>query len=228
MIAAPGMIWRRLEVEGVEELVGSGVYYGAGRSEAARCGGERVVVVGAGNSAGQAVMHLAGAGASVTMLVRGDSLGKSMSGYLVDRIAREGLIDVRLRTQVEAVDVAEGRLSGVTVRERGGSAERLAATSLFLCIGGTPRSGWAEDTGVRLDPAGHVLDRPRLLDAGRRPPGWPLERDPLSLETSVPGLFAAGDVRSGSTKRVGGAAGEGATAVALSTGAERAGLTAPA
>ncbi|HKP90679.1 MAG TPA: NAD(P)/FAD-dependent oxidoreductase [Thermoleophilaceae bacterium] len=216
LIAAPGMDWRRLGVDGVEDLLERGVYYGAGRSEAAQCGGDPVVVVGAGNSAGQAVMYLADAGALVTMLVRGDRLGKSMSAYLVDRIAAHPLIDVRLRTEVEAVEPDhEGRLAGVLARDPDGSVERLPARALFLCLGGEPRTGWATRSGVRLDPAGFILTGPDLLDAGRRPEGWPLPRDPLALETSQPGLYAAGDVRHGSTKRVAGAVGDGATAVGL-------------
>ena len=215
-LVAPGMLWRRLEeVAGVEELLGRGVYYGAGRSEAAQCGDQRVVVVGAGNSAGQAVMHLAHAGAHVTMLVRGDRLGKSMSAYLVNRIAAHRSIDVRLRTRVEALEAVAGELAQVVVRDASGRGERLPARALFLCLGGLPRTGWAEQGGVRLDRAGYILTGPDLLDHGRRRPDWPLARDPLALETSVPGLFAAGDVRHGSTKRVGGAVGEGAMAVGL-------------
>jgi thioredoxin reductase (NADPH) len=215
VVAAPGMIWRRLDVNGVEDLLERGVYYGAGRSEAAQCGGDQVAVVGAGNSAGQTVMHLANAGARVTMLVRGDSLGRSMSAYLVERIAAHPAIDVRLRTVVEGV-VADGDLlSAVTVRSAGGSSEWLPVTALFLCLGGVPRTGWAADAGVATDPAGFVLTGPDLLEAGRRPPGWPLARDPLALETSAPGLFVAGDARHGSTKRVAGAVGEGAMAAAL-------------
>ncbi len=214
-ILCPGMVWRRLDVDGVEALLGRGVYYGAGRSEAAQCGGRPVVVVGAGNSAGQAVMHLANAGARVTMVVRGDRLGKSMSAYLVDRIGVHPLIDVRLHTQVEAVEEDGGELSEVCVRDAGGRTERLPAQALFLCLGGLPRTGWADAAGVRLDAAGFVLTGPDLLERGERPADWPLPRDPLALETSIPGLFAAGDVRSGSMKRVGGAVGEGATAVGL-------------
>ena len=213
-LAAPGMEWRRLEVDGVEDLLGRGVYYGAGRSEAVQCGGDDVVVVGAGNSAGQAVMNLADAGARVTMLVRGASLARSMSAYLVDRVERHPLIDVRLATRVSELH-ADGQLEGVTAEAAGGVRERLPAAALFLCIGGRPRTGWAEGAGVRTDRAGFILTGPDLLEAGRRPADWPLDRDPLALETSVPGLFAAGDVRSGSTKRVAGAVGEGAMAVAL-------------
>ena len=214
-IVSVGMDWRLLEVEGVEEGLGRGVYYGAGRSEAARCGGERVVVVGAGNSAGQAVMNLADAGAQVTMLVRGSSLAKSMSAYLVERIHAHDRIEVRLHTQVAAVELAGGDLAAVTARDRDGRSERLPAAALFLCLGGVPRTGWAADAGVRLDRAGFVLTGPDLLAGGARPEGWPLDRDPLALETSVPGVFAAGDVRSGSVKRVAGAVGDGAMAVAL-------------
>jgi thioredoxin reductase (NADPH) len=215
VIAAPGMVWRRLEVQGIEELLGSGVYYGAGRSEAAQCGGDDVVVVGAGNSAGQAVMHLASAGARVVMVVRGGRLDKSMSAYLVDRISANPLIEVRLRTQVEGVDAEEGRLAAVVLRSADGDSRRLPAQALFLCLGGTPQTAWADERGVRVDPAGFILTGPDLLVEGRRPEGWPLARDPLALETSVPGLFAAGDVRHGSAKRVAGAVGDGAMAVSL-------------
>ncbi len=211
-IVAPGMDWRRIEVEGVEELLGRGVYYGAGRSEATQCARDEVVVVGAGNSAGQAAMYLAEKGARVTMLVRGDDLAKSMSGYLVDRIAASPLIDVRFRTQVTGVETdADDHLG--CVRVTGGDA--IGARALFLCLGGVPRTGWAAAGGVRVDRKGFVLTGPDLLEHGERPEGWPLARDPLTLETSVPGLFAAGDVRSGSTKRVAGAVGDGAMATAL-------------
>jgi len=215
-IVAPGMVWRRLDVDGMEDMLGSGVYYGAGRSEAAQCGGDPVVVVGAGNSAGQAVMHLGNGGAHVTMVVRGDGLGKSMSAYLVDRIADHPLVDVRLRTEVEGVEAdGDGRLAGVRVRDREGGIDVLPSSALFLCLGGTPRTAWAAEGGVRVDPGGFIITGPDLLDAGRRPEDWPLARDPLALETSVPGLFAAGDVRHGSTKRVAAAVGDGAIAVAL-------------
>jgi thioredoxin reductase (NADPH) len=214
-LAAPGMDWRRLEVDGIEELLGRGVYYGAGRSEAMQCGGDDVVVVGAGNSAGQAVMNLASAGARVTMVIRGEGLTKSMSAYLVDRIEAHELIDVRPRTQVVEVHADGGHLEAVTVEGPERERERLTAAALFLCIGGQPRTGWAADAGVRTDRAGYILTGPDLLDAGRRPEGWPLDRDPLALETSMPGLFAAGDVRHGSAKRVAGAVGEGAMAVQL-------------
>ena len=160
-------------------------------------------------------MHLANAGARVKMLVRGDSLGKTMSAYLVDRIAAHPLVDVRLETRVEAVELEGGTVAGVRVQDAGGSSERLPAQALFLCLGGMPRTAWAAENGVRVDAAGFILTGPDLLEAGERPEDWPLARDPLALETSVPGLFAAGDVRHGSVKRVGGAVGEGAMAVGL-------------
>jgi thioredoxin reductase (NADPH) len=215
MIAAPGMEWRRLEVEGIEDLLGRGVYYGAGRSEAAQCGGEDVIVVGAGNAAGQAAMHLGNAGARVTMLVRGDSLAKSMSAYLVERIEAHPDIAVRLRTEVDAVEEEDGLLAAVWVRDADGGIERLPATAMFLCIGGQPCTGWAAETGVQVGPAGFILTGPDLIRDGERPTDWPLARDPLALETSIPGMFAAGDVRHGSPRRVGGAVGDGAMAVAL-------------
>jgi thioredoxin reductase (NADPH) len=203
VIAAPGMDWRRLDLPGIEELLGAGVYYGAGRSEARHCGDDDVVVVGAGNSAGQAVMNLADAGARVTMVVRGDDLGKSMSAYLVERIGAHPGIDVRLRTRVAAVHDRDGVLGGVTLEDAAGGREERPARALFLCLGGVPRTGWAAGSGVRTDDAGYVLT------------GADLGADALPLESSVPGFFVAGDARHGSPKRVAGAAGDGATAVAM-------------
>lgn len=161
------------------------------RSEAAQCGGDDVVVVGAGNSAGQAVMNLAKAGARVKMLVRGDRLGKSMSHYLVERIERHPLIDVRLRTEVTGVHPDGGHLAAVMFADDGGTSETVPATALFLCIGGRPHTAWCPSEGVVTDRAGFILTGPDLLDGGIRPDCWTLERDPLVLETSRPGLFAA-------------------------------------
>jgi thioredoxin reductase (NADPH) len=143
------------------------------------------------------------------MLVRGASLRKTMSAYLVERIERHPLIDVRFGTEVTEAH-GSSRLEAVTTTE--GS---LPARALFVCIGGRPRSGWAAAARVRTDDRGYVLTGPDLLENGRRPDDWPLDRDPLALETSLPGFFAAGDVRHGSAKRVAGAVGEGAMAVAL-------------
>ena len=214
-LAAPGMVWRRLEVEGTDDLLGRGVYYGAGRSEATGSAGDDVVVVGAGNSAGQATLHLADSGARVQMLVRGDTLGKSMSSYLVERIEQHPLVKVRLRTRVTELHESERCLEAVTLEDAEGPDERVPAKSLFICLGGEPRTGWAAEAGVRTDAAGYLLTGPDLLEDGHRPERWRLDRDPLVLETSIPGFFAAGDVRHGSTKRVGGAVGEGAMAAAL-------------
>jgi thioredoxin reductase (NADPH) len=215
VIVAPGMEWRRLELDGVDELVGHGIYYGAGRSEAVQCSGEHVAVVGAGNSAGQAVMNLASAGARVTMVVRGESLRKSMSAYLVDRVEANELIDVRLRSQITEIQESGERLGALTVESADSAPDTLPVSTLFLCIGGVPRTGWAPSSGVRTDDKGFILTGPDLLENGQRPDDWPLDRDPLALETSLPGVFAAGDVRHGSVKRVGGAVGEGSMAVAL-------------
>jgi thioredoxin reductase (NADPH) len=215
VLAATGMDWRRLDIEGVDELLGRGVYYGAGRSEAAQCGGENVAVVGAGNSAGQAVLNLANAGAEVTMLVRGDRLGKSMSAYLVQRIEAHPLIAVRLRTELTAVHADGDRLSAITFADDDGKEETRPMTALFICIGGRPHTAWCPREGVITDAGGYILTGTDLLREGRRPEGWPLDRDPLPLETSRVGLFAAGDVRHGSTKRVAAAVGEGSMAAGL-------------
>jgi thioredoxin reductase (NADPH) len=215
VLVSCGMEWRRLELDGVSELLDHGVYYGAGRSEAVQCAGEDVMVVGAGNSAGQAVMNLASAGARVHMIVRGDTLSKSMSAYLVKRIGEHSSIDVRLRSQVAELHEAAGRLREVTVESADGERDTIPVTALFLCIGGIPRTEWAAGSGVRTDDAGFILTGPDLLEDGHRPDYWPLDRDPLALETSLPGLFAAGDVRHGSAKRVAGAVGEGAMAITL-------------
>ncbi len=214
-LVAPGMEWRRLEAEGVNELIGHGVYYGAGRSEAVQCAGEHVMVVGAGNSAGQAVMNMVSAGATVTMVVRGDSLARSMSAYLVERIEASDAIDVRLRTQVRELHEEAGRVVAVTLESADGAARPVRVTSVFLCIGGVPRTRWARRSDIHTDEKGFLLTGPDLLENGRRPESWPLDRDPLALETSIPGLFAAGDARHGSVKRVAGAVGEGAMAVSL-------------
>jgi thioredoxin reductase (NADPH) len=214
ILIAPGMEWRRLDVPGIDELLGRGVYYGAGRSEAAHCGGEPVVVVGAGNSAGQAVLNLANAAAQVTMVVRGDRVAKTMSDYLVQRIEAHPLVEVRLRTQVTAVH-GDGRLEAVTLTGADGSAETRPARAAFICIGGYPHTALFAEAGVETDAAGYILTGTDLLEGGRRPAGWALDRDPLALETSLPGVYAAGDARHGSVKRVAGAVGEGAMAVAF-------------
>jgi thioredoxin reductase (NADPH) len=215
VLAAPGMDWRRLDLEGIEDLIGHGIYYGAGRSEAKGCKDQRVMVVGAGNSAGQAVMNFANANASVTMLVRGDNLEKSMSAYLIERIVASRLIDVCLETQITELHPNGERVKAVTFADSGGKAKTVETDGVFLCIGGTPHTEWCEREHVFTDEKGYILTGRDLVDNGKLPGCWTLERDPFPLETSRVGLFAAGDVRHGSTKRVGSAVGEGTMASAL-------------
>ena len=214
VLAAPGMDWRRLELDGIDDLMGHGVYYGAGRSEAAQCAGQRVVVVGAGNSAGQAVLNFANQTARVTMLVRGDRLGKSMSAYLIERIERHPLIDVRLETQLTELHAEGGRLAAVTFANAAGKTETQPMDAVFLCLGGSPHTEWCSREHVLTDDRGYILTGQDLVTDGKLPDCWPLDRDPLPLETSRVGLFAAGDVRHGSTKRVAAAVGEGSMVAA--------------
>jgi thioredoxin reductase (NADPH) len=209
-IVASGVEWRRLEVDGVEELLGRGVYFGAGRSEAPFLAGKHAVVVGAGNAAGQAVLNLAERAERVTMLCRGRELGGSLSAYLVDRIEAHPRIDVRLGSEVTAV-AGDDRLREITVN----GSEVLPVDGMFLAIGGRPRTTWAAEQDLVTDSRGYLVTGHDLLEGGRPPESWPLERPPLALEASVPGIFVAGDVRHGSIKRVAGAVGEGAMAAAL-------------
>jgi thioredoxin reductase (NADPH) len=215
VLAAPGMDWTRLDLEGIDDLVGDGVYYGAGRSEAAQCAGQDVVVVGAGNSAGQAVLNFANQTARVTMLVRGDRLSKSMSAYLIERIDAHPLIDVHLETQLSELHTSGAQLTGVTFTDSNGGAESRTVDGVFLCIGGNPHTEWCSREHVLTDDRGYILTGLDMAKDGQLPDCWPLERDPLPLETSRVGLFAAGDVRHGSTKRVAAAVGEGSMVASL-------------
>jgi thioredoxin reductase (NADPH) len=208
---ASGVSWRRLGVPRLEALVGAGVFYGAAGAEARAMEGQDVFVVGAGNSAGQAALHLARYAASVTLLVRGPDLSRTMSEYLVREIGQAPNVAVRLRTQV-ADGLGDHRLEGLALR-RDDAVEEVPAAALFVMIGGEPRTGWL--AGLARDDRGYVLTGHDLLRDGHAPAGWPLERPPLLLETSIPGVFAAGDVRHRSVKRVASAVGEGAIAVQL-------------
>ena len=215
VLAAPGMDWRRLDVEGIDELLGHGVYYGAGRSEAAQCAGQSVVVVGAGNSAGQAVLNFANATARVTMIVRGERLEKSMSAYLIERIRQHPLIDLHLETQLSELHASSDSIAAVTFTDAAGTVETRGVDGVFLCIGGRPHTEWCSREHVLTDSAGYILTGQDLLTDGRPPECWPLDRDPFPLETSRVGVFAAGDVRHGSTKRVAAAVGEGSMVAGL-------------
>lgn len=214
-ICATGVEWRRLNLENEERLLGRGLYYGAGASEAPLCGGEDVVVVGGGNSAGQAVMHLAAHALSVTMLVRDKALAASMSQYLAERITAEPNVTVRYDAEITALE-GERALERIEVTTRGTKqAEWIRTPRLFVAIGGVPNTEWAADTAIVRDPGGYLVTGPDLMVDGKPPAVWPLERAPYYLETAVPGSFAAGDVRHRSIKRVATAAGEGAMAVAF-------------
>lgn len=213
VLLASGVDWRRLEVTGIEELLGSGVYYGAGPSEAVTCSGCNVVIVGGGNSAGQAVIRFSRYAARVTLLVRGATLEASMSQYLIKQIGL--LSNVEVRTNSEIVDVeSDGRLRALTVSSDG-SAAPLSADALFICIGGVPRTRGAAEVGLALDRTGYVRTGAEVNSTPGGADQWPLSRQPLPLETNLPGLFAAGDVRSGSIKRCAAAIGEGSMAIAL-------------
>jgi thioredoxin reductase (NADPH) len=213
VIAATGIAWRSLGVPRLEALVGAGVFYGAAGSETLAMAGREVFVVGAGNSAGQAALHLARHARHVTLTVRRDDLRYSMSDYLIKEIEATPAISVRLETEV--IDGHGGdRLDGLTLRDkRTGGAEQVPADALFILIGGDPCTQWLPKA-VQLT-SGYVLTG---ADIDRHDPGparWPLDRAPLPLETSVPGVFAAGDARYRSIKRVASAVGDGATAVRI-------------
>jgi thioredoxin reductase (NADPH) len=212
LLLATGVAYRKLDVPGCDRLAGAGVYYGAALTEALSCAGEDVYVIGGANSAGQAAMHFSRYARRVVMLVRGGSLQKSMSQYLIDQIAETPNIEVRPRTRVLSVD-GETHLDCLTIQDDStGQRATEPATSLFIFIGAAPRTECLEGV-VERDERGFILSGRDLISDGRRPRGWTLDRDPYLLETSVPGIFVAGDVRHGSVKRVASGVGEGAIAV---------------
>ncbi len=213
VIAAPGIAWRRLGVAHLEALVGSGVFYGAAGSEARAMEGRDVFVVGAGNSAGQNALHLARHARQVTLVVRGDDLARSMSDYLIREIEATPNVVVRLNTEVTDGQ-GSGQLDCITLHDNERDiTEEVEAAALFLLIGGEPRTHWLPDT-IQLE-RGYIRTGRDVVRDGALPSRWTLDRAPLPLETSMPGVFAAGDARYRSIKRVASAVGDGATAVRL-------------
>jgi thioredoxin reductase (NADPH) len=211
LIIATGVSVREPDVPGIQAVTGAGVYYGAARTEATNCRGEHVFVVGGANSAGQGAVFLSRYADQVTMLVRG-SLATSMSRYLIEQIERRDNIDVRLGEEVVEVHGSE-RLEAITIRHREtGETRRELTPALFVFIGASPHTEMLGDL-VQLSSAGFVLTGPDLFIDGKRPTGWKLTRDPYLMETSVPGVFAAGDVRHGVMRRVASAVGQGSTAI---------------
>jgi thioredoxin reductase (NADPH) len=212
LLIGTGLFYTRLDVPGAERLGGSGVYYGATITEAVAARDREVFVVGAGNSAGQGAMYLSKFARSVTMLVRGESLTRSLSQYLIAQIDATPNISVRTQTNVVEVRGETHVEEIVLAHTPTGRAETLPAHALFVFIGAMPRTDFVAGV-VERDPRGFILSGPELTGDGRRPRGWTLSRAPYWLETSVPGVFVAGDVRHGSVKRVASAVGEGAMAV---------------
>ena len=211
VVLATGVEYARLGVESVEALVGAGVYYGSSVGEAQACAGSHAYVVGGGNSAGQAALYLARHAARVSILVRSDSLAASMSVYLRDEIAAAANVDVQYRTQVVGGG-GKGRLDHLVLRDvDSGEGRTVDAGGLFILIGARPRTDWLP-AAVARDDAGYVLVGAEL-ERGAGPGQWPLDRAPFAYETSLPGVFAVGDVRSRSVKRVANAVGEGSVVI---------------
>ncbi len=214
IVLATGVAYRPLVAEGVAELTGSGVYYGSAATEGPSCAGSDVYIIGGANSAGQAALFFARYARSVTLLVRGDSLEASMSYYLIQQL--NNIDNVRVRTRCEVVGAqGNGHLQAITICDnKNNTVTSVECGYLFIFIGAEPRTDWL-GSSVARDEKGFVYTGPDLLSNGMRPAGWDRDRDPFYLECSVPGIFAAGDVRANSVKRVASAVGEGAMAVTL-------------
>jgi len=214
VVLATGVSYHTLEAPGVEELTGRGIFYGSTATEAPTCAGEDVYVVGGANAAGQAAVFLARHARQVTMLVRADGLERSMSHYLIRQIRDTGNIQVRPNTSLVGASGTD-HLERIRLCDTSdGTVEEVKAGYLFVFIGAAPCTEWLDGV-VERDRKGFVVTGPDLLAGGRRPRGWPLDRDPYYLEASVPGVFAAGDARANSVKRVASAVGEGAMAIQL-------------
>ncbi|MGI8331822.1 FAD-dependent oxidoreductase [Actinomadura scrupuli] len=214
VVLATGVSYRMLDAPGLSELTGRGVFYGSASTEAPGCAGEEVYIVGGANSAGQAAVHFARYARRVHMLIRGGDLERSMSHYLIEQIEAIDNIEVHPHTEVAAGEGQE-HLERLILRDpRSGETRTVDTSWLFIFIGAEPQTDWLDGVVAR-DERGFVLTGPDLVTEGRRPPGWALPRDPYHLECSLPGVFAAGDVRADSVKRVASAVGEGAMAVSL-------------
>jgi thioredoxin reductase (NADPH) len=212
LLVATGVQWRRLEASGIDKLQGAGVYYGGGATEALSCKGETIYIVGGANSAGQAALNFAKYAERVVILVRGESLAATMSQYLIDQIQRTPNIQIWTHASVAEAH-GDKRLEEISVLcSDTNKVERVTAASMFIFIGALPRTDWLAGL-VERDDRGFILTGPDLIHGGERPKGWTLERDPFLLETNVPGIFAVGDVRHGSVKRVASGVGEGSVAV---------------
>jgi thioredoxin reductase (NADPH) len=212
LMIASGVQWRRLDAPGVDRLQGAGIYYGGGSTEAISCKGETVYIIGGANSAGQAAMNFARYAKRVMMVVRGNSLGSTMSQYLIDQIKATPNIEIWAHACVAEVH-GETHLEEVSVLcSDSNKIERVPVSSMFIFIGALPRTDWLGEL-VERDDRGFILTGPDLIREKDRPKGWTLERDPFLLETNIPGIFAVGDVRHGSVKRVASGVGEGSVAV---------------